>query len=63
MQVTKITTRDGSIFHCTEDDRLPLGHIRLIASIAQMEITPDLFDELRANEDAAARASFFGEAS
>ena len=61
MNITKLTTRDGSTFHCQGEDRLPLNHIRLIASIAEMELTPDLYDELRGNEDAAERALFFGE--
>ena len=61
MQVIKLTTRDGAIYHTQGEDRLPLNHIRLIASIAEMELTPDLYDELRGNEDAAERALFFGE--
>ena len=64
MIVLKLTTRDGRTYHVQPEDKLPISSVVNIKGISTVDnITPDMLDALRANEEPAPRAQFFGETS
>ena len=61
MQAIKIITDNGNTYHCCPEDRIPIGRLfDGIKHIDAVEITPDMYSELRASERLG-RAAFFGE--
>ena len=63
MIAIRLQTANGKTYHVQPEDRMPVGNFfpEKLKSIEHVQLTPDMYDELRADESAAARAVFMGE--